>query len=349
MSTFLDDLFSPFRYFDFESFYNQYYTVIDGIVFFGIFLALSKFVFSKYYKGVVKALSVMFSLLLTIALLAVENKVGFNIKSFSWVSIGVILFIVFKFLKDLLQHGGMKFRTAFSAAYFSIYMSLATWHPNVFDFVARKAPFLNGIAGILCLLSLAMMIGAAWSAMTKGREKIRIDDLQPAPPEHTDQEIKIENDELKKIKEIRGRLNTVDDIIDRLDQIEKIVKANPSLDQTQVNAIRVYLSEMSKKENIFRKNYNDVTYRFAQLGRIDSDRMLRLENDLKTASDAQKRFIEAELDIERKKIEHDRVIIDFKRKLDALITNFNNLINATIGQLNHSLLVISEDTVTSGF
>ena len=335
MSSFIEDLFSPFRYFDFESFYNQYYTVIDGIVFFGVFLALSKFVFSKYYKGVVKALSVMFSLLLTIALLSVENRVGFNIKSFSWVSIGVILFIVFRFLKDLLQHGGMKFHTAFSVAYFTIYMSLAVWHPNVFDFVASKAPFLNGIAGLFCLLSLGMMVVAAWSAMTKGREKIKVDDLQPAVPDHTDQEIKIENDELRNIKEIRGRLKTVDDIIDRLDQIEKIVKANPSLDQTQVNAIRIYLSEISKKEDIFRKSYNDVIYRFAQLGRIDSERMQRLEDDLKTASDAQKRFIEAELDIERRKIEHDRVIIDFKRKLDLLITNFNNLINAAIGQLNN--------------
>jgi hypothetical protein len=127
----------------------------------------------------------------------------------------------------------------------------------------------------------------------------------------------------------------VDDIIDRLDQIEKIVKANPSLDQTQVNAIHIYLSEMSKKEALFRKNYNDVTYRFAQLGRIDAERMQRLEDDLKTASDAQKQFIEAEIDIERKNIEHDRVIIDFKRKLDLLITNFNNLINATIQQLNN--------------
>jgi len=335
MSTFLDNLFSPFRYFDFESFYNQYYTVIDGIVFFGIFLALSKFVFSKYYKGVVKALSVMFSLLLTIALLAVENKVGFNIKSFSWVSIGVILFIVFKFLKDLLQHGGMKFRTAFSVAYFCIYMSLATWHPNVFDFVARKAPFLNGIAGLLCLLSLIIMVMAAISAMTRGREKIRINDLQPAAPDHTDQEIKIENDELKKIKEIRGRLNTVDDIMDRLDQIEKIITENPSLDQNQVNSIRIYLQEISKKETVFRKNYNDVTYRFGQLGRMDSERVQRLEDDLNTASDAQKRFIETELDIERKKIEHDRVIINYKRNLDSLIISFNDMINATISQLNN--------------
>ena len=335
MVSFIEDMLSPFRYFNFEAFYNQYYTVIDGIVFFGIFLALSKFVFNKYYKGIVKALSVMFALLLTIALLSVENKVGFNIKSFSWVSIGVILFIVFRFLKDLLQHGGMKFRTAFSVAYCTIYMSLAVWHPNVFDFVASKAPFLNGIAGLFCLLSLGMMVGAAWSAMTKGRDKIKVDDLQPAAPDHTNQEIKIENDELRNIKEVRGRLKTVDDIIDQLDQIEKIVKANPSLNQSQINSIRIYLSEISKKENLFRKSYNDVTYRFAQLGWIDSERMHRIEDDVKTASETQKRFIEAELNIERKKIEHDRVIIDFKRKLDLLITNFNNLINASIGQLNN--------------
>lgn len=307
MSSFIENSLSPFRYFNFESFYDQYYTVIDGIVFFGIFLALSKFVFSKYYKGIVKALSVMFSLLLTIALLSVENKVGFNIKSFSWVSIGVILFIMFRFLKDLLQHGGMKLRTAFSVAYFTIYMSLAAWHPNIFDFVARKTPFLNGIAGLLCLLSLVIIVMAAISTMTKGREKIKVDYLQPAAPDHSDQEIKIENDELKKIKEIRGRLNTVDDIIDRLDQIEKIVKEHPSLDQTQINAVRIYLSEMSKKEKIFWKNYNDVTYRFSQLGRMDSERMQqRLQDDLNTASDAQKRFIEAELDIEKKMVEHDK-------------------------------------------
>jgi hypothetical protein len=185
-------------------------------------------------------------------------------------------------------------------------MSLATWHPNVFDFVARKAPFLNGIAGLLCILSLIMIVMAAISAITKGRHRIKVDDLQQAAPDHSDQEIRIENDELKKIKEIRGRLNTVDDIIDRLDQIERIVKEHPHMDQTQVNAIRIYLSEMSKKENIFMKNYNDVTYRFGQLGRIDSERMQRLEDDLKDASDAQRKFIEAELDIERKKIEHDR-------------------------------------------
>ena len=335
MPDFIGDLFSPFRYFDFSSFYDKYFTVIDGIVFFGIFLALSKFVFSKYYKGVVKALSVMFAFLLTIALLAVEQKVGFNIKSFSWVSIGVIIFIMFRFLKDLLQHGGMKFRTAFSVAYFTIYMSLAVWHPNVFDFVASKAPFLNGIAGLFCLLSLFMMIGAAWSSMTKGRDKFKINDLQPAAPDHTDQEIRIENDELRKIKEIRGRLHTVDDIIDRLDQIEKIVKEHQILDQTQINAIRIYLAEISKMENIFRKNYNDVAYRFSQIGRIDSERMQRLEDDLKTASDAQKRFIEAELDIERKTIRHEQLIIEFKQKLDSLITNFNNVINATIQQLNN--------------
>lgn len=272
--------------------------------------------------------------MLTIGLLSVERWLNFNLKSFAWVAIGVIFFILFRFVFDLLKHGGMKFRTAFSITYFTLYMSVAAIHPNIFDWIASRAPFLNGIAGLLCLASLVIIFMAAFTSITKGRDKIQVQNLQPSAPNHTDQDIKIEGDEIRKIKEIRGKLATVDDIIDRLTRIEKIVKDHSTLDDKQIRNIHTYLEEMQKSEKIFVKYYNDVMYRFNQMRRVDAQKKERLQDDLKDASDAQKRFIEAELDIESKLETHNKIILDLKRNLDLLVQNFINLINATIGQLN---------------
>lgn len=334
MSDFLSDLLSPFRYFNFPSFYDQYATLIDGIVFYLLFLSLAKFVFSKYYKGFYKGVSWAIAAMLTIGLLSVEGWLNFNLKSFAWVAIGVIFFILSRFVFDLLKHGGMKFRTAFSLTYFTLYMSVAAIHPNIFDRIASRAPFLNGIAGLLCLASLFIILMAAFTSITKGREKIQVQDLQPAAPDNSDQDIKIEGEEIRKIKEIRGKLVTVDDIIDRLTRIEKIVKDHPTLDDKQIRNIRSYLEEMQKKEKLFVRSYNDAIYRFNQLRRIDAEKKQRLEDEFKGASDAQKRFIEAELDIESKLETQNKIILDLKRNLDLLVQNFINLINATIGQLN---------------
>jgi hypothetical protein len=127
---------------------------------------------------------------------------------------------------------------------------------------------------------------------------------------------------------------TLDDIMDRLMVIEKSVKKNPVLSPEHSNIIKMSLSEIANKENIFRKNYNDMYLRFKELGKIDSERLQRLEDELKTVPLNFRRFKKAEIDIEKRKLEYDRTVLDLKNRLDALIIKFNNQINASIQQLH---------------
>lgn len=100
--SFLDDALSPFRYFDLTYFYDSYAWLIDGIIFFSIFLGLSKHAFGKRFeRKSANAISVAFSFMLTIALLLVEYQFNFNIKSFGGLAIGTILLITGFFMYSL--------------------------------------------------------------------------------------------------------------------------------------------------------------------------------------------------------------------------------------------------------
>jgi hypothetical protein len=215
--------------------------------------------------------------------------------------------------------------------YSLLYLSIAALHPNIFDFIASRLPILNGILGLVFLISFFWGVAIIIGKLTGRRSKI--DDFRP--PHHDDEE-KIETDQIRQLKRIRGKLRTVQDIQDRLTAIEATIKKNPVLNKEVSDYLKLNLEEISNQERILMKSYNDVTLQFSKLGRIDSERLQRLEDNLKRAPDNQRRFIEAELDIERRKIQHDKAIIDFKQKLDSLIGQFNLQLNAAMQQLkNH--------------
>jgi hypothetical protein len=111
--------------------------------------------------------------------------------------------------------------------------------------------------------------------------------------------------------------------------LEKSIKEHPVLTQEQVEGARHFLDSISKKEEIFLKNHNDLIRQFKLLGRIDSERLERLQTELSTAPAHLKKFKEAEIDIERRKIEYDKKILDIRTNLDAFFQSFHqNLVNA---------------------
>jgi len=255
MTSVIETALSPFRYFDMATIYNAHTQIIDGVIFFSIFLGL-------------------------------------------------------------------------------IYLSVASIMPNLFDYIASRAPFINGLLGIVFLISLLKTIQSLFAFIFKRHSKNQIDDFA-LDKKNTQKEIDLEDKEIRTIKHIRNRLTTVNEIMDRLTVIENTVKKNPVLSPEQSNIIKISLSEIANKENIVRKNYNDMYLRFRELGKIDSERLQRLEDELKTASKNSRKFKETEIDIEKRKLEYDRTILDLKTKLDSLIIRFNNQINASIQQLHN--------------
>jgi hypothetical protein len=336
MTSVIETALSPLRYFDMADIYNAHNQIIDGIIFFSIFLGLSKLAFHKRFPGRPgNAIAIAFSFALTIALLVMERQFNFNLKSIGGLALGAIFLITGFFMISLARSAGIKYVTSFCLSYSLIYLSVASILPNLFDYIASRAPFINGLLGIIFLISLFKTFQSLFVFIFKRHSNIQIDNILPDSTKNR-QEIDLEDQEIRIIKSIRNRLTTLDDIMDRLTVIGKTVKKNPVLSPEHSNIIKISLSEIANKENIFRKNYNDMYLRFRELGKIDSERLQRLEDELKTVPSNFRRSKEAEIDIEKRKLEYDRTILDLKTRLDTLIIRFNNQINASIQQLqNH--------------
>jgi len=335
MASVIETAFSPFRYFDMATIYNAHNQIIDGIIFFSIFLGLSKFAFHKRFPGRPgNAIAIAFSFALTIALLVMEHQFNFNIKSFGGLALGVIFLITGFFMISLTRSAGINLVTSFCLSYTLIYLSVASIMPNLFDYIASRAPFINGLLGIVFLISLFKTFQSLFVFIFKKHSNNQMNHILQNATD-SQKEIDLEDKEIRTIKHIRNRLTTVNEIMDRLTVIENTVKKDPVLSPEHSKTIKISLSEIANKENIFRKNYNDMYLRFRELGKIDSERLQRLEDELKTVPVNSRRFKEAEIDIEKRKLEYDRTILDLKTKLDSLIIRFNNQINATIQQLNN--------------
>ncbi|MGD9244297.1 MAG: hypothetical protein PVH36_05150 [Desulfobacterales bacterium] len=334
MASVIETALSPFHYFDMASIYNAHNQIIDGIVFFSIFLGLSKFAFHKRFPGRPgNAIAIAFSFALTIALLVMEHQFNFNLKSFGGLALGTIFLITGFFMISLARSASIKYVTSFCLSYTLIYLSVASILPNLFDYIASRAPFINGLLGIIFLISLFKTFQSLFVFIFKRHSNIQTDNIL-SDATNNPREIDLEDKEIRIIKSIRNRLTTLDDIMDRLMVIEKSVKKNPVLSPEHSNIIKMSLSEIANKENIFRKNYNDMYLQFKELGKIDSERLQRLEDELKTVPLNFRRFKKAEIDIEKRKLEYDRTVLDLKNRLDALIIKFNNQINASIQQLH---------------
>lgn len=164
MQSILEDALSPFRYLDMDAIYQNYGQFIDGIIFFSLFLGLSKFAFSKRFSGRAgNLISIAFSFALTIALLVMEATFNFSIKSFGALAIGVIFLLTGFFMMTLGRAFGMGGVTSFCVTYSLLYVSIASVIPGVFDYIATRTPWLNGLLGIIFLISLFKTLAAIFT------------------------------------------------------------------------------------------------------------------------------------------------------------------------------------------
>ena len=331
MQNIFDSDLRPFSGFDMAQLYSRYGQIIDGLIFFPIFFGLTHFVFGKKYPGKSgKNISVALALMLTIALLTLENKLNFSIKSFGGLAIGLILLMTGYFMITLSISIGMKPVSAFCLIYSLMYLSIATAIPNLFDYIATRAGWLNGILGIIFIISFVLSVYNVFRYMFTGRLR----QIKTSNPSNPNKESRSEDHELKFIKESRLNLRTITDMMDVLANIERIIKKG-DLDESAISKVRAYLQDISIKEHIFTQKYNELILNFKKLGMVDSDRLNRLETELQSVPDNKINIKQAEIDIEKRKIEYDRNIIEAKSTLDGYINTFNTSMRKTMQTLSH--------------
>ena len=334
--SFLDDALSPFRYFDLTYFYDQYAWLIDGIIFFSIFLGLSRHAFGKRFDPrSANAISVAFSFALTLGLLLAEYQFNFNIKSFGGLAIGAILLITGFFMYSLSRTTGIERVSSFCLSYFLIYSSIASMYPNLFDFIATKAKWLNGILGIIWLISIFMLLKAIAHFFSSRHRK----GLLEKPLK---EDIHIEEKEIAVVKDLKRKISDISELETALHAIESIIEQNDNLGPDELERIRRYLTVISKRESIFRQDYDRTLRGLKRLGEIDKRRLDRLINELPTIPDNLKKEKETEIQIERRKLEYETTIVTIQQNLDQEIKVFNSHITASYERIR----VSRRDTLT---
>jgi hypothetical protein len=336
MQNIIDQILSPFQGFDIGWTYSNYGQIIDGIIFFCLFLGISQHTFGRLYKGRPgKVISIALSLMLTIALLLSEQYLNFSIKSFGVVAVGVVLVFTGFFVFSIARSTGMNHINSFCLAYVLIFFSVAAMVPNLFDFIATRAPILNGITALVLLFALIRLpyvaIKFAASRTTHKQVPTEFKFNQPTPDMTPD--INEESKEIKVLDDIKRNLTSTQGIKDSLDAIHSEIKNNPVLTSEQATKIKRYLYDISNKEKVLNRNLFNLERTFKQLGRIDTERLRRLESELEKAPANLKKFKDAEIDVEKSKIEYDRKILEIKRKLDTLISQFNQSLQQAINTI----------------
>lgn len=157
MSLHLENLFIPFEYI--VSLYIRYPQLIDITIAFLVFLGLAKVTIGRMFMRKGKAAIIVgVAATLTVCFVLLEGVLGFSLRSFGGVAAGILIFIVGLVLFGLLKSAGLRAGSMLSLGYAILFLAMMAVFPNGFDFIAKTAHFINGILGIIFLLSSGKLI-----------------------------------------------------------------------------------------------------------------------------------------------------------------------------------------------
>jgi len=231
----LEDVFAPFRDLDIASFYSNYSSVIDAIIFCLIFVGLAQVTLGKRFgnSGGGKAIVIGVGLALTFALVVMERTMDFSLAQFGPYAAAIFVILAASVLFYLLKTLGVGGIASFSSSYVIVYFLLRAVVPSFFHYVQANAPGLHALIALGALISLVTTIwkvaGSAWPEAGEGIRKIkaRIHPAGEAPqkvPEARAQlgeEIKLLGGKLAGIQ--RQRVKDSEAIMADLDNIVSVI------------------------------------------------------------------------------------------------------------------------------
>ena len=180
----LNNILQPFGNIGIGSFYLRYYSLVDAMVYLILFIGLAQFVFMKVFKNdahaenpfkEAKLVSVAVGLALTVGMVVMENRSGFNLGSaLSPVAAIVILLVLALLLYNLFKAlfpaedekkvSGVSASLTFLIIYALVmvpFSALNTW-------MNTNAPLLSSILAIASVVSFVYLLIALFGAFQKG-------------------------------------------------------------------------------------------------------------------------------------------------------------------------------------
>jgi len=150
----LEEILRPLEYLDVSQVYNRYAIIIDLVVYLMVFVGLAQVTLGNKFQGRGgKAITIATGVSLAISMAIAERALGFSLRSFGPIAIGLFLAILSVMIYKLIKHLSAGFAVSGSMAYVIIILFLTATMPGFFAWINQNIPLLN----------LGLVIGFIWA------------------------------------------------------------------------------------------------------------------------------------------------------------------------------------------
>ena len=298
----------------------------------GLFIAIAGAVLPKRLteKRYGKALVVFTGLILGFGLYMAKDLYNFNLESFGFLAIMLII-IVAAFVTYGLIRMGMNKALATSLTYCLVFLTFFLMTPSIFDSIAQSLPILNLIfifAAIYLFGNMLFKMFISPKPATALARDLAHADVPPQDQSEIEKEIDFEKKERKlvkgqTIKLTKKELKSIDHIYDYLKEIEKSLKQSEGMQITedQKQHIAEALHRIGKTREDFLKGLNLLKQHVKHYRARDQNKINELQKRFYAAKEGNKKHrIKKEVLLEKRKLE----IFEFFNSHYNKIMNFLN-------------------------
>jgi len=177
MAIYFNSILNPFGLLNIASFYLNYYSFIDALVYLILFLSVAKIVFAKVYKDnkkEAKMIAVAIALCLTISMIVLEMNTGFNIGQLAPVALIIFLLVLAVLLYNLmlslfpLKDGQKVSMHSAALTYLIIYGLLIVPFGTLYRWIQTNAPLLSGVLELAGVVAFIYIIIELFSVLGLG-------------------------------------------------------------------------------------------------------------------------------------------------------------------------------------
>lgn len=258
-----------------------------------------------------------------------------------WGIIGTILLVL---MAATIPYGlcrgfGVSGGRAFFLSYILIYILSWVKFPQFYHTLADKNLGLINF-GLLILFIVGILKVVKFAKLPSFGSK-SMAARSPFRPQ-IDREIEVENQEKGLItqgaeKMTRLEVRSMEDIATAINDILRLIETyRNNLPKEEREKIAKLLNRISKDEDIFKRNIRRLQRLFQRLRAIDAQHFRELKERLGKASVKEKKLIKAEIEGEEEKMEMERAVFEFERKLTQALNSFNQWLQTAIDHIRDS-------------
>ncbi len=337
----IDDILKPFERLDISTLYNHYCLIIDGTIFFLIFLGVCRTTIGKRFEGSGgTAITTGLTLALTAAALIMEKSLNFSLRSFGPLAVVIVMLLVGFVFYSILLTVGFSHINALYLAYLVDYLSIRLVSPDIFDWIATTAPFVNGILGIIFIIALAKLLFSLLPRSSKKSLSVKCPSGIAAKTDTPDTNKKIGEDEAgmdkiesKLLRYTKKEIKNSDELVETVEEMIRLIDQYGTVPQA-VKELSSHLKNIQNMEHYTAAYFSYINKVLDRIGRFDNEFYSDLLADYETAQNSdQKKILKKQITVEKKKREIEEALDDIEHYVARHSRQFNRHLTDAIRQV----------------